>query len=145
MGDLSGGGHQGWEKIFWGSSEEIGLVNTRSWGGESSIYPAISSMQKKKKKIQRKDLRTRGDKNWDVPLSNWAGKEHGCFSRLGILGNSLLTFTNAISLIEVPTRAELTFLLLIINNSSTVKCVLMYSVSLGASPRALQRRNCTHV
>lgn len=76
-----------------------------------------------------------------MPSVSGAGGERGCNRHPGIWGKCLLTFANIISLIEVPTRAALALPLLIINNSSTVKCVLLYSVSFSASPHALQRRN----
>lgn len=61
-----------------------------------------------------------GHRSRDVSPFNGTGKEHGGFRRLGVLGNCLLTFPDTISLLEVPARAELALLLLIINNSGTV-------------------------
>lgn len=102
--------------------------------------PALSSMQKEPEEGHEEQ---RGRER--VPSFNGAGREPGCFWCPRVLGKRLSTFANTISLTEVPARAELTLLLLIINNGSTVKRVLRYSVPFSASPRALQRRNRKHV
>lgn len=128
-----------WGKKHFGASlKGFGFL---PWGAEEAsaqLYPPC-------KKSQRKDVRARGDRNRDVPPFNGTGREHGCLARLGILENCLLTFTNTVCLREVPTRAELASLLLIINNSSTVKCVLIYPVSFSASPRTSPQKNCKHM
>ena len=62
------------------------------------------------KKSPRKDTRSREARSRDVPLFNGAEKEHGRCRRLGVLGNRLMTFTNTVSLAEVPTRVEVALL-----------------------------------
>lgn len=133
-GAWSGGGSSSvtrWENIFWGLCKEIEFSFVWGWGKHlSPVYILHGKKDGESHEEQRRQTGT---------CSCWWHREGAWLGNLPVDTQRLYFPPRG------AYKGRVSSILLIINNSRTVKCLLKYPVSFSASPCAEQGEICKHV